>query len=198
MSWTTGTQTEALAASTVIPSAFNTFTSVQYISTPTAAAYLPANFFLPSYGAGKSVLVKAYGTIGTTGTPTFQIGISANTTQGTYNSSGVLATSPLLAGSPLTLGSGLSNASWELEVLVSCVTTGSSGTFLADGKFMVTNSATTFSYVRVCSSTTGANPNTAATLSTESAYYLELFAGWGTSSSSNTVTPFQVAVLGLN
>ena len=58
MSWTTGTQTEALAASTVIPSAYNTFTSVQYIGTPTAAGYLPANFFLPSYGSGKSVLMR--------------------------------------------------------------------------------------------------------------------------------------------
>ena len=62
MSWTTGTQTEALAASTVIPSAYNTFTSVQYIGTPTAAGYLPANFFLPSYGSGKSVLVRRDGT----------------------------------------------------------------------------------------------------------------------------------------
>lgn len=191
MSWTTGTQTEALSSNVAVGSAFSTFTSAQYIGATSAAAYLPANFFLPSYGVGKSLLVKAFGVISTTGTPNFTMAVSANTTQGTYNSSGVLATTAATAQ-----GSAITNAFWELEVLISCVSTGASGTFLSDGVFKVYNSSTTLTAAR-CSSST-ANPNTAVSLSTESAYYLELAGTWGTSSSSNTVTVYQVAVLGIN
>lgn len=191
MSWTTGTQAECLAANTAVGSSFATFTSAQYIGATTSAAYLPANFFLPSLGVGKSVLVKAFGVLSDTGTPNFTIAVSANTTQGTYNSSGVLATTAANA-----MASGVTNVPWELEVIITCVTTGASGTFLADGKFVVYNSATTVGNYR-CSSST-ANPNTAVTLSTESAYYLELAGTWSASSSSNAVQVYQTAVIGLN
>jgi hypothetical protein len=196
MSFTTGTQTEALSANVANGAAFNTFTTVQYIGTTTGAAFAPANFWLPSYGTGKTVLVKAFGVVSTTGTPTFQIGISANTTQGTIVSANQLATTPPLAGTPITMPSGITNANWELECLITCVTLGSAGTFLSDGMFKVYGSSTTLTSSRVSSST--ANPNTTATLDTRLAYYLELFAGWGTSSASNTITVYNVAVLGLN
>jgi hypothetical protein len=58
------------------------------------------------------------------------------------------------------------------------------------------NTATTVNCARVSSST--ANPNTAATLSTQTAYYIELAALWGTNSSSNTITLYGYTVLGLN
>lgn len=195
MSWTTGTQTEALSANTAVGTSFNTFTSAQYIGpSATAAAYLPANFYLPSYGVGKTLLVKAFGVLGTTSTPNLTIGVSANTTQGTYNSSGVLATTAANA-----MSSGVSNVPWELDVLITCVSTGSGGTFLSDGMFKVYNaitSATAWGAYR-CSSST-ANPNTAYSLSTETAYYLEVFATWGTSSASNLIQVYNVAVLGIN
>lgn len=192
MSWTTGTQTEALSANSAVGSAFNTFTAAQYIGATTAAAYLPANFFLPTTGVGKSILVKAYGIISDTGTPNFTLAISANTTQGTYNSSGVLATTAATA-----LASGISNIPWELDVIITCVSTGATGTFLSMGTWKT--EAVTASTGRVvrCSSST-ANPNTAVTLSTESAYYLELAGTWSASSASNSVQVYQVAVLGLN
>jgi hypothetical protein len=195
MSWTTGTQTECLSANTAVGSTFNTFTSAQYIGpSATAAGYLAANFFLPSYGAGKTLLVKAFGILGTTGTPNLTVGLSANTTQGTYNSSGQLATTAAVAQS-----SGVTTVPWELDVLITCVSTGSSGTFLSDGMFKVYNaitSATAWGAYR-CSSST-ANPNTAYTLSTETAYYLELFATWGTSNSANLIQCYNIAVLGIN
>lgn len=191
MSWTTGTQAECLAANSAVGSAFSTFTSAQYIGATTSAAYLPANFFLPGSGVGKSILVKAFGVISDTGTPNFTMAVSANTTQGTYNSSGVLATTAATAQ-----GSGITNAFWSLEVLITCVSTGASGTFLSDGVFVVYNSSTTLTAAR-CSSST-ANPNTAVTLSTESAYYLELAGTWSASSASNAVQVYQTAVLGLN
>jgi len=50
--------------------------------------------------------------------------------------------------------------------------------------------------MRISSST--ANPNTAFTLSTQSAYYFELGATWGTANASNTIQVYSYAVLGLN
>lgn len=191
MSWTTGTQAECLSANSAVGSSFATFTSAQYIGATTGAAYLPANFFLPMSGAGKSILVKAFGVLSDTATPNFTMAVSANTTQGTYNSSGVLATTAATAQ-----GSGVTNVPWELEVVITCVSTGASGTFLSDGMFKVYSSGTTLVAAR-CSSST-ANPNTAVTLSTESAYYLELAGTWSASSSSNAVQVYQIAVIGLN
>ena len=136
------------------------------------------------------MLVKAFGVLSTTGTPNFTMAVSGNTTQGTYNSSGLMATTPATA-----MASGASNQPWELEVIITCTATGASGTFLSDGFFKIYN-GTTLIAAR-CSSST-ANPNTAASVSTESAYYLELAGTWGSSSSSNTVTVYQVAVLGIN
>jgi hypothetical protein len=191
-SWTTGTQTEALSANNAVGTAFASFTSAQYIGpSASAAAYLPANFFLPSYGSSKSLLLKAFGVISTTGTPNFTMGVTANTTQGTYNSSGILATTAATAQ-----GSGETNVPWELEVLITCSGTGSSGSFLSDGLWKVYPTGTSLIAAR-CSSST-ANPNTALTLSTESAYYVELAGTFSASSASNTVQCYNVAVLGLN
>ena len=191
MSWTTGTQAECLASNIANGSAYASSSTATCVGPTTGAAYLPANFFLPTYGVGKSILVKAFGVLSTTSTPNLTIGVTGNTTQGTYNSSAIFATTGTLAQ-----GSGVTNVPWTLEVLITCVTTGGSGTFLADGMFVAYNTATTTNAAR-CSSSS-ANPNTALTLSTESAYYVELFATWGASSASNTLTVYNVAVLGIN
>jgi hypothetical protein len=191
LSWTTGTQTEALGVNSANASAYANLSVATQCSPATGAGYTPANFWLPSYGISKSILVKAFGVIGTTSTPSLTVGVSANTTQGTYNSSGILATT----GSVAQVASG-SNMPFELEVLISCVTTGSSGTFLADGMFKAYDTTTAIHAFR-CSSS-AANPNTAATLSTQSAYYIELFATWSAASASNTLTVYSYAVLGLN
>ena len=191
MSWTTGLQTEGLAANSAVGSAQNTFTSAQTISPVSAAAYLPSNFYLPSYGVSKTVLVKAFGVLSTTSTPNFTIGVSANTTQGTYNGSGILAVSPTTA-----MPSSVTNVPWELDVLITCASTGASGSFLSDGQWKLYGTTTSVVSLRVSSST--ANPNTAYTLSTEVAYYVELFAAWGTSNSANSVTVYNVATLGIN
>jgi len=191
LSWTTGTQTECLGANSAVGTAYNTSTTATAVSPATGAGYCPANFWLPSYGVSKSLLVKAFGVLGTTSTPNLTLGITANTTQGTYNSSGILATTGAVAQA-----STVTNVPWELEVLISNVTTGGSGTFLADGLVKVWTASTTVQSMRISSST--ANPNTAFTLSTQSAYYIEMFATWGTSSASNTLQVYSYAVLGLN
>ena len=192
MSWTTGTQTEALSANAAVGSSFASFSTAQFIGPDaTAAAYLPANFFLPSYGKSKSLLVKAFGVLGTTATPNLTFGMTGNTAQGTYNSGAIFATTGATAGP----ASG-SNMPWEFDLLISCVTTGASGTFLADGNLKIYPTASTLINMR-CSSS-AANPNTAVTISTESAYYLELFAAFSASSASNNIQCYGITVLGIN
>lgn len=200
MSWTTGTQTETLGVNSAVGSADANSTAVAVISPVTGAGYCPANFWLPTYGISKSLLVKAFGVLSTTSTPNLTMGVIADTTQGTppanltSGTSGVLATTGAVA-----MSSGVTNVPWELEVLISNVTTGSSGTFLAGGMLKIYNAVTTataWGAYRCTSSS--ANPNTAATLSTQSAYYIELAALWGTASSSNTIQVYDYAVLGLN
>lgn len=191
MSFTTGTQTEALSANAAVGAAYNTSTTATVVSTAASAGFVPANFFLPSYGAAKSLLVKAFGVLGTTSAPNLTMEVLANTTQGTRNSSGILATTGAVAQ-----GSGVTNIPWELEVLISCASTGASGSFLAIGMFKTYTAATTVNNFR-CSSS-AANPNTGLTLSTQSAYYVELAATWGTNSASNTLTLYGYTVLGLN
>lgn len=191
MSFTTATQVETLSVNSAVGSAQNTFTSAQVISPLSAAAYVGSNFFLPSSGIGGSLLVKAYGVLSTTSTPNFTIGVCADSTQGTYNGSGVMATSATTA-----MPSSITNAPWELEVIITCSAVGNSGGFLADGKWTLWSTTTTPLSLRVSSST--ANPNTAYTLSTEAAYYIELFGAWGTSNSSNSITVYNMLVQGLN
>ena len=191
MSWTTGTQTEALSCANVNGTALASSTTATQISPTEGAAYTPANFWLPTYGASKGLLVKAWGVLGTTGTPNLTMEVLANTTQGTRNASGILATTGAVAGP-----SGATNIPWELEVEVSVVTTGAAGTALSMGFFKMYPTVTTIQAERISSS--AANPNTSMTLNTQSAYYIELFGTWGTSSASNTIQVYGYTVLGLN
>lgn len=191
MSWTTGTQMECLGSSTAVGTAYNTSTTATSVSPASGAGYCPANFFLPSYGQAKRLLVKASGVLGTTSTPNLTLGVSANITQGTYNSSGILVTSGTVAQA-----SSVTNVPWELAVEISCAAPGSSGTFLGFGMVKVYTAGTAIQAFRIASS--AANPNTAATLSTQAAYYIELFATWGTSNASNTLQVYDYSVYGTN
>jgi len=193
MSRTTGTQAETLAANNAVGSSYASFTSAQYVGpAASGAGYTPANFFLPAYGISKTLYVKGFGVLSWTSTPNLTLGISANTTQGTYNSSGVIATT----GATATATASGTNQPFELDVLITCNVTGASGSFLADGLLKYATAASTQAFIRVSSSS--ANPNTAASLSTESAYYWEPFATWSASASGNAIQFYNIAVLGIN
>jgi hypothetical protein len=190
MSWTTGTQTEALGVGTANGSAYNTSTTLTTISPLTGGGYCPANFWLPSYGISKSLLVKASGVLSTTSTPNLTLAIYGDTAQNTPSGT------PLATTGAVAQASSVTNVPWELDCVISNVTTGSSGTFLAMGIVKVYTASTTIQSIRISSSS--ANPNTTTTLSTLSAYYIELAATWGSNSSSNSIQVYSYAVLGLN
>ena len=129
--------------------------------------------------------------LSTTSTPNFTIGVSANTTQGTYNGSGVLAVSPTTA-----MPSSVTNVPWEMDVTITCASTGAAGSFLSGGMWKLYPTTSTITALRVSSGT--ANPNPAYTLSTETAYYLELFGAWGTNNAANSISVYNVVVHGDN
>jgi hypothetical protein len=190
MSWTTGTQTEALGVGNANGSAYSTSTTLTTISPLTGGGYCPANFWLPSYGISKSLLVKASGVVSTTSNPNLTLAIYGDTAQNTPSGTPFATTGVVAAPTTVT------NIPWELDCVISNVTTGSSGTFLAMGIVKFYTASTTIQSERISSST--ANPNTAMTLSTLSAYYIELAATWGTNSSSNSIQVYEYMVLGLN
>jgi hypothetical protein len=205
MSWTTGTQTECLGANSAVGTNLNTFTTAAAASPLTGAAYLPANFFLPSYGIGKSLLVKASGVISTTGTPTMAWGVTANTTQGTCAPANLTAgTAGVLATTGLVTQATVTNVPWELEVLITCTATGPSATaaVLSSGVVKVYTASTTCQSLRMSSS--ASNPNTTAGFGgsapggTQNPFYIELAAACGTSSSSNIFQVYSYVVMGLN
>ena len=69
-----------------------TGSSAAAILMPSGAAYTPSNFWLASYGQSKTLTFLAWGVYSGTSTPSLTFGISANTTQGTYNSAAIAAT----------------------------------------------------------------------------------------------------------
>jgi hypothetical protein len=191
LSWLTGTQTEALSVADVNGTQLVSSSAAALVSPAEGAAYTPANFWLPSYGPSKGLLVKAYGVIGVTATPNITIQIAADTTQGSASGQTIIATTGTVAAPAAG-----SNMPWALEVLITCVTTGGSGTFLADGNFTAWPTTTTVYNAR-CSSSS-ANPNTAATLSTQNAFFWEMWATFSASSASNNLQVYGWTVLGLN
>lgn len=158
---------------------------------PAGAAYLWANYFPPFSGTTQGIKVQARGIISTTATPQTlaALGVYANSTQGTVGT----ALGPSNGGSAISIAS-LTNAFWFYDADITCTATGSSGTWLVMGFLTVMptsgNAATTW--------TVGST--TAVTLSTESAYYLELSATWtnANTSASSTITCEQYAVYGVN
>jgi hypothetical protein len=203
MSWVTGTQTETLGANSAVGPALASFTTAVAASPVTGAAFLPNNFFLPSYGIGKSLLVKASGTVSVAAAATFAVGVTANAVLGTISPANLTSgTAGVLATTGLVAQTTDATQYWELEVLITCQTTGTAATFLANGNWKVYSTATTVQTTR-CSSSS-ANPNTTSTLGTNvtagttAQWYIELAAACGTSATNNTFQCYSYIVLGLN
>jgi hypothetical protein len=123
---------------------------------------------------GRTIRVKAGGTIGTTGTPnfTFDIGLGAA-------GANVLATTGSLAAAAVT-----TPAPWTIDVTATVQTAGSSGVITSEGLF----SYSTTSSVVVLNWTMGnSTRGTGLTLDLTAAQAFNIFATCGTSNASNRV-----------
>lgn len=190
MSFVTGTQSELLFVQPSAGTPLTNSVTKTVISVNSATAdpcILPANFALPTYGVNKVLHVRARGVISTDATApgTLTVGIYPDTAAGTA------AATPLLATGAFTPAVSLSNAVWTLEGDIQVTATGSSGTWLALGAMNISPPA-------AAGASYGAGSSSAVTLSTQSSYFLEVAATWGTALSTNSITCYQFLVYGEN
>jgi hypothetical protein len=173
-------------------------TSTVISKNPGGAAYLPANFFTPGAGATKGIRVTARGIFSTTATPQTlaALGVYANSTQGTSGT----ALGPL--GAATVSIASATNWWWTYEADIVCTATGSSGTWLTMGwaQFATAVNTSTGAGTLMTHIDTTVGSTTAVTLSTESAYYLEMAATWtnASTSASSSIQCVSFCVYGIN
>jgi hypothetical protein len=146
----------------------NTTTETTLLGGGIGTLTLPVN----SLVIGKTVRIRAAGKVSTTGTPTLLFNFKLGAT--------VIVTTGAVA-----TGSGLANAGWNLDLVMTCRTTGGTGTVIADG---TANVSTTVEPL-VSTATT--------TIDTTATQAISVTATWGTAAAGNTITcdAFSIEVL---
>lgn len=160
---------ESLAWATSDGTAIHT-TTTETIIFPNVT--IPANYMQD----GRTLRLRAFGKLSTTGTPTITFAIRWGGVSGT-----LLATTEAI-----TCGSGVSNVNWSLEALIQTRSNGSSGTLLVMGDAFVHTSAT--GGVSNTFSVSGYDAPAAVTVDLTADTALSLTADWSASSASNTLT----------
>lgn len=141
---------------------------------------IPANFMY----AGRTLRYTIAGKYSTTGTPTMTFRCRAGGVGGTL----------LAASAAITTPSGVTNAFWFAELLITCRTAGSTGTWLADG--LATVCAAVAPTVASATGAAAVTPMTAggvtapatATVDSTASQALSFTLQWSAASSSDTAT----------
>src|SRR5215831_225785 len=108
-SFLTGTSMELMYSSISTATQLNTFTTEDNLQKTLPPVIIPAGFFFNPGAPGKSLKIKAWGQLGTTGAPTFTWSIRLLTST-TWSAAGIaFSTAALTAGTTQTL------APWTLE-----------------------------------------------------------------------------------
>jgi hypothetical protein len=193
MSGITGTQAELLYC---LPAQVtkNTYTTQAVLSALAASApvaKIPGGFFQENPNPlGRSLYLKAMGTIANTSAATFAPALALDSTAGT-------ALSPISIYSA-TAPTASVTAQWEMEAWITCQAFGeTAGMTLAvngswDQSILATGGAPSTAPFRAqfAASLTGLTPATT--------YYVELFGTWSASAAGNTTTLQQMFLWGLN
>jgi hypothetical protein len=203
VSFITGTQTELLyampASSTAVTAAAQTLLSANAAANP--AYQLPAGFFAPQSGngPGKSLLLKGGGvfSVGTTAvTDVFTVAIDA--TAGTY------ANTIAKTGAFTTVAS-VANGAFEFELMLTATAVGTSGSLNGVGHLLwgPANNAAAPSQSAYSATLSGqpimiGTPQTPVSFNNTSAYYLELFNTWSSTTGASTITLTNFLIFGLN
>jgi hypothetical protein len=200
MTFFTGTVSEELYVMPAPGAALTNSTTKTVISansTTNPPYQLPSLVWPPSYAVGRGMHITARGGISTSGSPgTLTIGCWLDPTQNSTTSQ------ILLAGTgAFSVAAGLSNGEFELEFDVTIASIGvSAGAYTENvytgGVLTVgsgANAATTASTPYMVGSGTSAIANNPAT-----PYFVEVWAQWGTASSSNSIQLTQLLIGGLN
>lgn len=194
MSFLTGTSSEVLYSSVATGTQLNTFTTEDNLQKTLPHVIIPAGYFYaPAGGTGKSLKVRAYYRIGTTGTPTFTFSVRLITST-TWSAGGVAWSS-----AAITAGSALTLAPLQLDFDIICRSVGTGGasnTSLA-GMGIITGGT---ALAAGGGSYSIPNANTAFTNSIDSTVtqYLYLSAACGTSNAANLIQLEMLKVYGEN
>jgi acyl-coenzyme A thioesterase PaaI-like protein len=155
----TGTLFVQTADATIASSAAETTLTAAGVGSLT----LPANFFR----TGKTIRVRARGYVSDTGTPTFRVKIK-------------LGSTIVLDTTAIAFAGTIANDQWFVEGIITCRTTGASGTVMGQGSYSAETNV---------NSNRAAMTNTATTtIDTTASQAVDVTWQWGTSSASNTIT----------
>lgn len=145
----------------------NTGSETSIIGTGSGSLTLAAAFFT----VGKTIRVTAYGFISNTGTPTLEIKVK-------------LGSTIIAATGAVTTASGLTTALLSVDLLLTCRTTGASGTVIASG------------IVNIGAVSAGLYPvsGAAVTVDTTATQAVGLTATWGAADPANTLSIVNVVV----
>lgn len=193
MSFYTGTQAELLYTlnAAVTKNTYTTEAAYSGVAGTNSVCSLPAGYFATENPnpVGRSLYLKAMGTIANTAAATFAVNLGLDTTAGTKANS-VTVHAAYTPTSSVT-------APWELEAWYTCTAFATSTFSLqVNGRIRYESVAaggaptTTAQCAGFQASLTGIDPRVQ--------FYLELFGTWSASSSSNTTTLQQMFLWGLN
>lgn len=143
---------------------------------------IPANYMQD----GRVLMLKAYGKLSTTATPTMVWALRWGGVAGT-----LLATSELI-----TMGSGMANVNWSLEAWITTRANGAAGSLFTFGKLSCHTSAT--AVAENVFSVSGYDAPAAVTANLTADTALSITADWSAASASNTLTGHNYYILALN
>lgn len=190
MSFLTGTSTEVLYSSIATGTQLVSFTTEDNLMKTLPPVIIPAGFFYGPQGAtGKCLKVRAYGRVGSTGTPTFTLSIRL-LTSATWSAAGIaFSTAALTAGSGVTLAP----FQVDIDIIMRTLATGAASTIAVMGSV---TSQTAFSAQGVIPAANTAFTN--ATYDNTLTNYLFLSAACSASSASNLIQLEMLKVYGEN
>lgn len=192
MSFLTGTQDEVLYNNVGVATQLNTFTAEDNLQKTYPPVIIPAGFFLNPSAVGKALKVKAWGQLGTTGSPTFTFSLRL-LTSATWSAGGLLlgSTAALTAGATQTLAP----FTLEADISLKALSIGGASTLQTQGEVRGP-----LAFASPFGGTIPAN-NTGITLATfdnSVTYYLFLSIACNTSNALNLAQLTQLKVYGEN
>ncbi len=192
MSFLTGTQVEEMYSYVATSTQLNTFTSEANLQQTYPPVIIPAGFFLNASQQYKSLRVRAWGRLGTTGAPTFTWSLRLLSST-SWSAGGIL----LGSTAALTAGTGVTLAPWwmDAEITLKTLSIGGASTIACLG---AVNGPLALASPFAGTIPTNNTAFTASTLDNSVTYYLFLSVACGTSNAANLIQLESLKVYGEN
>lgn len=171
----TGSGATALFTATADATVGNTTTETTLFGSGSGSLTLSANYLT----TGKTIAVRMWGYITTNVTPTFRLRLKLGST--------VIADS-VAAATPII---GATARLFMVDAVLTCRTTGATGTVIGQVEYMFGGTSTTIAIE-------GSETNATTTIDTTATQAVDVMATWGTAHAQNTVTVTNACLLPLN